>query len=329
MLYLQIAAGFALLLGGAEFLVRGAVQVAARAGLSAMLIGMTVVAFGTSAPEFVVSLSAALDGSPGIAVGNVIGSNIANIWLILGATAVFAPVVVDTRAVIRDGLMLMGSSILFTWLCLMGTIEHIAGGVLVLFLVGYFLRSYLRERADGNASAHLHEREAEEYQDVKMGSLMAWMSLLGGLGAVMLGADWLVSGGTVIARNAGVSEEVIGLTLIAFGTSLPELATSAVAAKRGHTDVAIGNVIGSNLFNILGVAGGVAAITTLPVAEQIRNFDLWVMMAATVMVLGYLAMGSRIGRGAGALFLVLYGAYIAAQAMGVDWVLGLFGLSIG
>lgn len=324
MVYVQVIAGFVLLLGGAEFLVRGAVVVAARLGLSAMLIGMTVVAFGTSAPEFVVSLNAALDGVPGIALGNVIGSNIANIWLILGATALFAPVVVDTRAVIRDGLMLMGSSILFTWLCLVGTISHIAGGVLVVLLFGYFFRSYWRERSDGTASSHLHEREAEEFQDIKMGLPAAWVSLLGGLIGVAYGADLLVTGGSSIARDAGVPEEVIGLTLIAFGTSLPELAASSMAAWRGHTDVAVGNVIGSNLFNLLGVAGGVAAISTLPVPDQIRSFDLWVMMAATVMVLTYLAMGTRIGRREGAAFFLLYCAYIAVQAYGVDAALALF-----
>lgn len=325
MVYLQVLAGFVLLLGGAEFLVRGAVAVAAKAGLSAMLIGMTVVAFGTSAPEFVVSLNAALDGVPGIALGNVIGSNIANIWLILGTTAMFAPVVVDARAVIRDAMMLMGSTILFAWLCLLGSIEQIAGGMLVVLLLGYFLRSYLRERSDGSASAHLHEREAEEFEDIKMSTPMAWLSLLGGLAAVAYGADLLVGGGTVIARDAGVPDEVIGLTLIAFGTSLPELAASVTAALRGHTDVAIGNVIGSNLFNLLGVAGGVAAITTLPVPEQIRDFDLWVMMGATVMVLAYLAMGLRLGRREGALFFGIYCAYIAVQAVGVDSAMALFG----
>lgn len=325
MVYLQVLAGFVLLLGGAEFLVRGAVAVAARAGLSAMLIGMTVVAFGTSAPEFVVSLNASLDGVPGIAMGNVIGSNIANIWLILGVTALFAPVVVDTRAVIRDAIMLMGSTLLFAWLCLMGSISQIAGGLLVLLLCGYFLRSYLRERANGTASAHLHEREAEEFEDVKMSAPIAWLSLLGGMAAVIFGADLLVTGGAVIARNAGVPEEVIGLTLIAFGTSLPELAASVMAALRGHTDVAIGNVIGSNLFNILGVAGGVAAVTTLPVAEQLRDFDLWVMLAATVMVLGYLAMGVRLGKREGVMFFSIYCTYIAVQAVGVDSAMALFG----
>ncbi|HEY9164088.1 MAG TPA: calcium/sodium antiporter, partial [Magnetovibrio sp.] len=324
MVYLQVLAGFVLLLAGAEFLVRGAVAIAARAGLSAMLIGMTVVAFGTSAPEFVVSLNAALDGAPGIAVGNVIGSNIANIWLILGVTALFAPVVVDARAVIRDALMLIGSTVLFVWLCLMGTISHLAGALMVALLVGYFVRSYFRERADGTPSSHLHEREAEEFEDVKFGMLGAWASFVGGLAGVVYGTDLLVNGGTEIAREAGVSEAVIGLTMIAIGTSLPELAASGMAALRGHTDVAIGNIVGSNLFNLLGVAGGVAALTSLPVAAQIIDFDMWVMLAATLMILAYLVLGIRIGRRHGAMFFGLYCAYIASQVVGVAKVQALF-----
>jgi cation:H+ antiporter len=324
MVYLQVVMGFVLLLGGAEFLVRGAVAVAVRLGLSPMLIGMTVVALGTSAPEFVVSLNAAMDGAPGIALGNVVGSNIANIWLILGVTALFSPVVVDARAVMRDAMMLLGSTILFTWLCLVGTIGHVAGGVMVLLLVGYFLRSYLRERSEGTASAHLHEREAEEFKDVHLNAWMAWISLLGGLAAVVYGADLLVGGATVLAREAGVPEEVIGLTLIAFGTSLPELAASVMAAWRGHSDVAIGNVLGSNLFNLLGVAGGVSAIIPLSVPMQIRDFDLWVLMAATVMVLSYLVLGVRLRRRQGAFFFALYCAYIAVQAVGVNRVLAWF-----
>ncbi len=321
MSYVQILMGFVLLLGGAEFLVRGAVRVAAKAGLSPMLIGMTVVAFGTSAPEFVVSLNAALDGAPGMAVGNVVGSNIANIWLILGTTALVAPVVVDVRAVIRDAMMLLSSSLLFVWVSLSGNIQSVSGLVLVLILLAYFTYAYVSERGVASASTHLHERETEEFQDTEMNIWLAWGALLGGLVALSYGAELLVTGGVSIARSAGVPEEVIGLTVIAFGTSLPELATSVVAAWRGHTDVAIGNVIGSNLFNILGVAGGVAAITTLPVAQQIRDFDMWVMLAATVMLLALLVLGVRLGRRVGGVFLGLYIAYIVVQIQGVDWIL--------
>ncbi len=325
MAYVQILGGFVLLLGGAEFLVRGAVRVAARAGLSPMLIGMTVVAFGTSAPEFVVSLSAALENAPGMALGNVVGSNIANVWLILGMTALVSPIVVDVRAVIRDAMMLMGSSLLFVWLSMLGDIQPLTGWGLVSLLLAYFLYAYLRERAVVSASTHLHEREAEEFQDTPMNIWLAWGALLGGLVALAYGAELLVTGGASIARAAGVSDEVIGLTVIAFGTSLPELATSVVAARRGHTDVAIGNVIGSNLFNILGVAGGVAAITTLPIAQQIREFDIWVMLLATLMLLAFLVLGGRLGRRVGVVFLGIYIGYIALQIQGVGRILAWLG----
>lgn len=323
MVYLQVLGGFVLLLGGAEFLVRGAVQVAAKAGLSAMLIGMTVVAFGTSAPEFVVSLNASLDGVSGIALGNIVGSNIANILLILGVTALFAPIVVDVKAVIRDALMLMGSSVLFAWVCLTGTIGSLAGGFMFLLLLGYFVMSYLRERKNHHLSAALHEREAQEVQDLQMTMPMAWLCVVAGLAAVIYGADLLVSGGSEIARGFGVSEEVIGLTLIAFGTSLPELAASVMAALRGHTDVAIGNVIGSNLFNILCVGGGVSVIAPMEVPLQLQHFDLWVMISATILLLVYLTLGKRLGRPDGIMFVSFYGLYIAAQAIGVEKVWGM------
>ncbi|MBF0251166.1 MAG: calcium/sodium antiporter [Alphaproteobacteria bacterium] len=325
MMYVEVVIGFVLLLGGAEFLVRGAVQVAAKLGLSALLIGMTVVAFGTSAPEFVVSLEAGLQGLPGIALGNVVGSNIANILLILGATALLAPVVVDTRAVIRDGLMVTGATFVFLWMGYGGVITRPYGIVLVTLLVAYFARSYLKERGDASASAHLHEREADEFQDLKMNTGLAWLVVAGGLAAVIYGARLLVDGGSAIAREAGVPEEVIALTLIAFGTSLPELAASTVAAFRGHTDVAIGNVIGSNLFNIMAVAGGVAVVTPLSVPGQMIAFDMWIMMAVTLVVLAYLALGLRLTRREGVLFLGAYGLYVAAQAYGVDRTLALFG----
>jgi len=325
MVYLQVVAGFVLLLGGAEFLVRGAVQVAAKAGLSAMLIGMTVVAFGTSAPEFVVSLNASLEGASGLALGNIIGSNIANVLLILGVTALFAPIVVDAKAVIRDALMVMGSSVLFAWVCLTGTIGSMAGGFMFLILLGYFVMSYLRERKNHHSSADLHAREAEEVQDIDMSMPIAWLCLICGLAAVVYGADLLVTGGSEVARGFGVSEEVIGLTLIAFGTSLPELAASVMAALRGHTDVAIGNVIGSNLFNILCVGGGVSFIVPMTVPQQLQNYDLWVMIAATILLLVYLTLGKRLGRPDGLAFVAVYGLYITTQAVGVDKVIGMLG----
>ena len=318
MTYLLLIIGSVLLLGGAEVMVRGAVQVATRLGLSSLLIGMTVVAFGTSAPEMVVSMNAALSGTSGIAMGNVVGSNTANILLILGATCMVAPVLVDPKAIMRDGIMLLGASVFFVWISLLGHIGSTIGAAMVLVLVIYFVQAYLRERKNGSASAKLHERETEEFKDIEINMWAAWAFFIFGLAGVIYGADLLVESGTEIARSLGVSEEVIGITIIAFGTSLPELAASVVAAFRGHTDVAVGNIVGSNLFNILLVAGGVAAVHPLDVPEQIQRFDLWVMLAATIGLFAYLALGKRFRRREGVLLLSAYGGYVALQAYGVS-----------
>ncbi|MDH5187631.1 MAG: calcium/sodium antiporter [Rhodospirillaceae bacterium] len=318
MTYVQLVIGCILLLGGAEIMVRGAVQIATRLGLSSLLIGMTVVAFGTSAPELVVSLNAAIAGTPGIAVGNVVGSNIANILLILGATCLIAPVMVDPKAVMRDGIMLLAASIFFVWISLLGNIGSVVGSLMVVSLVAYFIRSYFLEKNDGMPSAKLHERETEEFKDIKINIWLAWGFFIVGLGGVVYGADLLVESGSEIARNLGVSEEVIGLTVIAIGTSLPELAASVVAAIRGHTDVAVGNVVGSNLFNLLLVGGGVAAVHPLDIPEQIQRFDMWIMLAATLMLFAYLVLGRRFRRREGALLVGTYGGYVAFQVYGVS-----------
>lgn len=318
MIYVQLLIGCVLLLGGAEIMVRGAVQIATRLGLSALLIGMTVVAFGTSAPELVVSMNAAFAGTSGIALGNIVGSNTANILLILGATCLIAPVTVDPKAVMRDGIMLLAASIFFVWISLIGHIGSLVGIVMVASLVAYFVRSYLLERKDGTASAKLHERETEEFKDIKINIWLAWGFFVVGLGGVIYGADLLVESGSEIARAIGISEEVIGLTVIAIGTSLPELAASVVAAIRGHTDVAVGNVVGSNIFNILFVGGGVAAVHPLDIPEQIRRFDMWIMLVATLILFAYLVMGRRFRRPDGALFIGIYGGYVALQVYGVS-----------
>ena len=325
MMYFQVIAGFVLLLGGAEFLVRGAVALSNRLGVSPLVIGMTVVAFGTSAPELVVSLNAALSGSAGLALGNVVGSNIANILLVLGATGLVAPIIISPGALIRDGMALLGGSLLFTGLCWRGEIVGWGGGVLLIFFAAFLGYSYWRETHGADDAAEIHLKEAEEYQDLPDSLWIAWGALLAGLAGVIYGADLLVEGGTAIARAAGVSEEVIGLTLIAFGTSLPELAASVVAAFRKHTDLALGNVVGSNLFNVLGVIGTVAVVTPLQVPTQILTFDLWVMIGATVLLIPFLATGLRLSRTEAVIFLAGYVAYIAAQAYGVQNVLGAIG----
>ena len=308
MMYVQLFAGFVLLLGGAEFMVRGAVALARRLGISPLVIGMTVIAFGTSAPELVVCVNAALSGAPGIALGNVIGSNTANILLILGAAGVLMPVAAGARGLTGDGWVLVGGSVLFAALCWPATLGPVAGGVLLATFFAFLWYSYRRQAGGGAAQSPLGQ--SAEVRGWRRSTLLTWAALLGGIAGVVLGADLLVEGGVAVARTMGVPEEIIGLTLIAIGTSLPELAASVVAALRGHAEVVLGNVIGSNLFNLLGVAGTTALVAPLPVADQIRGFDIWVMLAATAVLFVVLLGKWRIGRPLAALFLVAYVAYI-------------------
>jgi cation:H+ antiporter len=317
MMYVQVIAGFVLLLGGAEVLLRGAVAIARRFGVSTLVIGMTVVAFGTSAPELVVSLDAAISGAPDIAVGNIVGSNIANLLLIIGITVLVSPIDGRPRPLTHDTAVLVASSVVFAGLVWSGTIGRGAGALLVAMLIGFLGSSYWRGvKGLGDVAAEIRREEAEEIDEIPGGQWVAWITVVGGLAGLIFGARWLVEGGVAVARAAGVSEAVIGLTLIAVGTSLPELAASGVAAIRGQSDIAIGNVLGSNLFNMLGVGGTVALVTPLRVAEQISDVDIWVMLAATAVLVPFLIFGLRLGRPVGVAFLVFYGAYIALLVLG-------------
>ena len=316
MLILQAVSGFLLLLGGAELLVRGSVAIARRMGISTMVIGMTVVAFGTSAPELIVSLQASLSGVPDIAVGNIVGSNIANVLLIIGLTALCMPITAQARPLVRDSLIIVGGSVLFVVLMWGGTINAIDGLLLLFVFVGFMVVSYMGERKGAaGATARSLEHEVAEMGNLPAGAWVPWFATLAGFAGLGGGSDLLVDGGSGIARILGVSEAVIGLTMIAVGTSLPELAASVAASLHRHPDVAVGNVLGSNLFNMLFVGGTVAVVTPLAINEKILTFDIWIMLVATVLFLPVL-LGGRIGRGVGLLFLVLYGGYVAIQFYG-------------
>ncbi|MBT4888457.1 MAG: calcium/sodium antiporter [Rhodospirillales bacterium] len=318
MMYFEVAAGFVLLLGAAEFMVRGSVALAKKLSISPLIIGMTIVAIGTSAPELVVGLQAAKAGASGMALGNVVGSNIANVLLILGSAGLVSVVVSKEGALLRDGIVLIAGSVLFAFFCMSGEIGQISGIILVSALVAFLYMSYRRVRTEGGSDAELHVEEVDEVGELPDNMLIVLLSLFGGLAGIVYGADILVDGAVQIARTFEVSEEVIGLTIVALGTSLPELAASVVAALRGHADVAIGNVVGSNLFNVLGIAGVVAIVSPLPVVEQIMTFDIWVMLASTVAMLPLLILGWKLTRLASVAFLILYCAYIAMQGYGVE-----------
>lgn len=302
-----IAAGVGLLFFGAEVLVRGASTLAIRSGLSPLLVGLTVVAFGTSAPELVVSTQAALDGLGGIAVGNVVGSNICNVALILGMTALVRPVRVDAQLLRFDIPLMIGVSALAAALLWDEHLGRAEGALLFAGILAYV-----------GASIHMarHRRDSMVELSVRApsppGSAVRDLLLVGlGLGLLVLGSKALVEGAVGLATAFGLSETVIGLTIVAVGTSLPELATSMVAAFRGESDIAIGNVVGSNLFNLLAILGAAALVRPLS-APELDLVDLGAMLAAAALLFPMARTRQRLGRVEGGMLLVLYAAYIAS-----------------
>nr|WP_246422892.1 calcium/sodium antiporter [Roseospira visakhapatnamensis] len=317
-----VLAGVVLLPAGSHVLVKGAVAMAERLGVSALVVALTVVAFGTSLPELVVSLRAALAGSPGISVGNVVGSNIANVLLILGATAVLKPIVSPPGENRHDTVIMLAVTAVFVGVAMSGEIPRWQGGVMVALLAVFIVQSYRRDssRPDGTG---VHIAEVEEYEGLKNRSwLVIVAAMLAGLLAVMAGAHLMVTGAVDIARVQGVPEEVIGLTMVAVGTSLPELAVCVAAALKGRPEVAVGNVLGSNIFNILAILGLTALVIPIQVPDQILRFDLWAMVVVSLLAVPMLLRHGGMGRLAGVVFLSLYVAYIAAQYVGVARLLG-------
>ncbi len=311
--YLSTIAGIILLIIGGEGLVRGSVGIARTLGISPLVIGIILVGFGTSVPELVVSLDSALSGSSGIAIGNVVGTNIANVLLILGIAALLTPIVVHRLAFRRDGSVLLGATLLLILAAFLGIIDRWMGLVWVAALATYILVTTVSERRRNRASL-VTEAGQEAIQTIKLMRMRTAILLtLTGIAAVVFGAQLLVDGATVIAREAGMSEEVIGLTLVAFGTSLPELATTVVATYRREGDVAFGNIIGSCIFNIFGILGVTAIVSPLPIAPQILHFDVWVLAGTTAALMLFAISGWRVNRAEGALLLGGYGLYLASQ----------------
>lgn len=311
---LQLAIGVALLMVGSEVLVRGSVVAAKRLGVSPLLIGLTLVGFGTSAPELVVSLEAAIVGAPALAVGNIVGASIANILLILGSAAILLPLKLAGPILVRDGPVLAGACIAMVILSQSGAISRPAGILLLVLFAVYVVYTYRTERVSDQGLPSTHEVPARELALFRSLPLSASLALaLSGLGSVVLGAFLLLNGALQVARDLGVSEAVIGLTLVSVGTVLPELTTSIVASVRRHDDVAIGNVFGGVIFNLLGIGGITAIVAPLPIPPEIARFDIWVLTAAVILLLVFVRSGGQLGRREGWVLFIGYGLYLLAQ----------------
>lgn len=303
--YLFVLAGLICLFFGGDWLVKGAIALSAKLGLPAFLISLTVVGFGTSMPELLVSVRAALADAPGIALGNVVGSNIANILLIIGLSAVIAPIATTSGNSKRDNLVMLIAAFALVAMQFTGLISFGFGIIMLSALIIYLAVAYFQDRAMG--AGELDESVLNTSQ-AKIASLLIF-----GLALLAGGADLLVRGATQIATDFGVSNAVIGLTIVAVGTSLPELATSITAALKRHSDIAIGNIVGSNIFNILGILGITAIISPIPVAERFQEIDGWVLLAATSIFVAILLIAKGLGRLIGCLFLAAYATYMVTM----------------
>lgn len=300
--------GLLLLFLGGEGLVRGATSIATQFGLSKLIVGLVIVGFGTSAPELLVSIQAALAGAPDIAIGNVVGSNIANVLLIVGAAAIIAPLANTDPSIRRDLVVMVASSVLIWGLFLLGAIERFAGLGLFAALCVYLGISYLVEaKRKNSAPAELPGT------DTPMATGPAALFVVAGIAMLVLGARFMVDGATGIARDLGISEAVIGLTIVAIGTSLPELATAIVASRKNEAEVVLANVVGSNIFNILCILGVTAMISPIAVAGRFASVDGPIMIVVAVAAAAYLFSFRSIGRGVGVGLVAVYAAYIAIQ----------------
>lgn len=312
---LMIIAGLVLLFFGGEGLIKGAVSLASNFGLSKLLVSAVIVGFGTSMPEMTVSIGAALKDSPEIALGNVVGSNICNILLIIGISAIIYPVAVSATAVRRDTFTMIGASLILCALSFIGVINFIIGLGMFGLILGYVFWSYTKDKQSQSQMAE-HVQE-DVTGDTPLSSQIAAAYSVGGLALLVLGAYLMVEGAVSVARNFGISEAVIGLTIVAVGTSLPELATSVVAAMRKHSDVIIGNIVGSNIFNILAILGITAMVSPVPITGQIAEIDVWIMLGVALLLSVYLLRGYTIGRISGLAMLTAYSGYTYWLYMGM------------
>jgi len=314
--WLSIAGGLVVLTLGAEILIRGATALARRFGVSDLLIGLTLVGFGTSTPELVSSVQAALMGSPGVAVGNVVGSNIANILFILGISALITPFAVDRKAFRRDGLVVLLATLAAIGVSLTGEFGRLAGAVFLAAIALYIAYAFMTERrAPDSPEAEHHKAEAAALPEGPKSPALDILMAVAGLALLVVGAKFLVTGAIAVAAKLGVSETIIGLTIVAIGTSLPELVTSVMAAMRGKSALALGNVIGSNIYNTLGILGLTALIHPVAAPAEIIRFDNWVMLGATLLMILFVTTRNQLNRLEGAVMAACYVFYLGWLAL--------------
>jgi len=301
--FLWLILGLVILIFSGDYLVKGAVGIAEKFKISPLVIGMTVVSFGTSAPELFVSIKAAWDGSPDLAIGNVIGSNIANIALVLSITVLIFPIIVDRNSKIIDWPMMMFSSILFYVFSLDNVISPLEGVVMVGILLVFTILLIRNSRK-------LNLDLDEDIDGLPTNMWLTVLYLVGGLVGLKFGADWFVEGAKGVAKSFGMTDKVIGVTIVAFGTSVPELVASGVAAYRRQTDISLGNLVGSNIFNILIVIGITSIIMPIQVAESVMNFDMYWMLGIALALYPLMFIGKKMGRIHGLILLSAYVTYI-------------------
>jgi len=322
MTILLLIAGLVLLVVGGELLVRGAVAIAGKLGVSPLMIGLTIVGMGTSMPELAASVQAALAGSPGIALGNIVGSNIANSMLILGVAALLAPIAVARGTLWRDGGVGVLAAVALLALGLTTGLGRVAGLTLIVLMVGYLVLAYRQEKRAAAHSAAFDKAAALENIDPALGTQTQRQSgwavslafLIAGLACIVGGGTLLVNAAVTIAREFGMSETLVGLTIVAVGTSLPELVTSAVAALRKQSEVALGNVLGSNIYNVLFIGGVTGTIAPTTVPQSILGFDLPLLIAVSLGVMVLAWTGARLSRIEGLALVAGYALYIAFTA---------------
>jgi cation:H+ antiporter len=309
--FAYIGGGLVLLIFGGSAVVRGAVTLAGRLGLSTLFVGLVVVAVGTSTPELAVSVDAVFSGNTNLAVGNIVGSNITNILLILGLGALISPIAAEKNVVLRDGVMLLVATVMLTWLGRMGgSIERSMGVFMIAVLLVYLTLAYFSERVhpsvSGDRAYDLAERSRMHIPSIVLDVIV----IIVGAVALKFGADYLIQGATSAAYELGVDEAVIGLTLVAFGTSLPELAMVLIASLRRQTELAVGAIVGSNIFNILAVLGVTSILKRVPIEPMMANFDLLVMLVSTVIMSFFLLTKCRLSRFEGLILVVVYFGYL-------------------